>query len=152
MWFLNFSFFSVKPKLPFAGIGNKHSIFTSINPTMHLHQGAFNNYVDIILPFFDDLPTWTWTVFTQRVYKISIFGTTYPTHLVHVVIERPSYAIESRSRLLSDGKIVKKTVINCSSFQCYNRVTFLQKKHSYHSIYVTIFQSLFVCLSIKTVG
>ena len=58
--------------------------------------GSFNNYVDMILPFFDHLPTfischivyghvlpWTWT-------QIVIFGSTYPTYLVHVVIERPA--------------------------------------------------------------
>ena len=45
--------------------------------------GSFNNYVDIILPFFDYLPTYlqedtNW-----------YFLTTYPPHLIHVVFERP---------------------------------------------------------------
>ena len=32
-------------------------------------QVSFNNYVDIILPFFDHLPTSTWTFFTLNVEK-----------------------------------------------------------------------------------
>ena len=50
---------------------------------------SFNNYVDMILPFFDHLPTSTWTFFTLNVDKNGDFCTTYPPHLVHVVIERP---------------------------------------------------------------
>ena len=51
--------------------------------------GSFNNYVDMILPFFDHLPTSTWTFFTLNVDQSWHFLTTYPPHLVHVVFERP---------------------------------------------------------------
>ena len=49
--------------------------------------GSFNNYVDIILPFFDPLPTSTWTFFTLNVDQNWHFSTNYPPHLVHVVFE-----------------------------------------------------------------
>ena len=42
---------------------------------------SFNNYVDMILPFFDHLPTSTWTFFNLNYgQKLEIFGP--PTHLI----------------------------------------------------------------------
>ena len=52
-------------------------------------KGSFTNYVDKILTIFDYLPTSTWTFFTLNVDKKKHFLTTYPSHLVHVVFERP---------------------------------------------------------------
>ena len=43
-------------------------------------QVSFNNYVDMILLFFDHLPTSTWTCFTLKWTKMEIFGP--PTHLI----------------------------------------------------------------------
>ena len=43
----------------------------------------------MILTFFDHLPTSTWNFFTLNVDKNGGFWTTYPPHLVLVVIERP---------------------------------------------------------------
>ena len=51
--------------------------------------GSFNNYVDMILSFFDHLPTPTWTFITLNVDQNWHFLTTYPPHLVHVVFQRP---------------------------------------------------------------
>ena len=45
--------------------------------------------MDMILPFFDYLPTSTWTFFTLNMDKNRHFLTTYPSLLVHVVTERP---------------------------------------------------------------
>ena len=56
-----------------------------------ISKGAFNNYVDRILPVFD--PSTAWTVFTPWVWtKTDIFWPLprvlpSPTHLVHLVIE-----------------------------------------------------------------
>ena len=65
-------------------------------------MGAYNDYVDTILPFFDyHLPLreyfqpLTWT-------KIEIFLTTYHLFFVHVVIERPFLiSDQNRSSLLN---------------------------------------------------
>jgi hypothetical protein len=51
-------------------------------------KGSFNNYVDMIKPFFDHLPTSTWAGFTLNVEKNWHFWTTYPPHHVHIVIEQ----------------------------------------------------------------
>ena len=51
--------------------------------------GSFNIYVDIIWPFFDNLFTSLWTFLTLIVDKNRHFWTSYPPHLVHVVIEGP---------------------------------------------------------------
>ena len=48
---------------------------------------SFNYDVDIIVPFLDHLPTSIF--YALNVDKNMHFWTTYPPHLVHVVIERP---------------------------------------------------------------
>ena len=50
------------------------------------YKGAFNNYVDRILPFFDPSP---WTVFIPRAWTKTDILWPPPPHLVHVVIECP---------------------------------------------------------------
>ena len=52
-------------------------------------RGSFNNYVDIFLLFFDQLPTSTRTFFTLNVGKKGYFWTTYLPDIVHVVFGRP---------------------------------------------------------------
>ena len=47
--------------------------------------------MDIILPFFDHLPTSTWTFFTLNWVQNWNFLTTYPPHLVHLVFEWPQH-------------------------------------------------------------
>ena len=54
-------------------------------------MGSFNNYVDMILPFFDRLLTFTLTFFALNVDQNWHFLTTYPPHFVHVVFERPLF-------------------------------------------------------------
>ena len=56
-----------------------------------LDKGAFSNYVDKILILFHHLSTLGWTIlpWTWKKPFIFIFWTTYPPHLVHVVIECP---------------------------------------------------------------
>ena len=49
-------------------------------------MGAFNNYVDMILPFFDPPPVWT---YPERGQKQTFFDPLPPPHLVHVVIKWP---------------------------------------------------------------
>ena len=53
-----------------------------------MYKGSFNNYVDMILPFFAHLPTSTWTFFTLNVDQNWHFLSTYPPHLVHVIFEK----------------------------------------------------------------
>ena len=56
-------------------------------------QGSFNNYVVMILAFLCQ-PTYCYVdSFTLHVDKNGHFWTTYPPHLVHVVIERPLTAV-----------------------------------------------------------
>ena len=52
-------------------------------------KGSFNNYVDMLLPFFDHLPTYTCTCFTLNMDTNGHFWTTYPPLLVQLFIERP---------------------------------------------------------------
>jgi hypothetical protein len=56
-------------------------------------KGAFNNYVDKILPFFD---TCVGSFYTLSVDKNRHFLTSYPSHLVHVVIEWPKNSKKGR--------------------------------------------------------
>ena len=58
---------------------------------------TFKNYFDIMLPFFDHLPTLTCTGFTLNIDKNNHFVGPYPSHLVHVVIECPQ--MQSRRHL-----------------------------------------------------
>ena len=53
------------------------------------HKGAFTNYVYKIWLFFDHLPPSVYIFYGIKVYKKSIFLTTYPPPLVNVVCERP---------------------------------------------------------------
>ena len=67
-------------------------------------KGAFNNYVDMIFPFF-----WPPTrlnvniVYPKREHwkRIGIFWTTYPPNLVHVVIECPQKERENQTYKVS---------------------------------------------------
>ena len=52
------------------------------------HKGAFNNYVDRILPFFDPPPLRGQFLYPERGQKQTFFDP-FPPHLVHVVIEWP---------------------------------------------------------------
>ena len=52
----------------------------------------------MILPFFDHLPTSTWTFFTLNVDQNWHFLTTYPPHLVHVAFERPPTSHEKKRK------------------------------------------------------
>ena len=52
-------------------------------------EGAFNDYVVTILSFFDHLPTSEWTLNPHNVGNNWHFLTTYPSHLVHLIFERP---------------------------------------------------------------
>jgi hypothetical protein len=54
-----------------------------------LSKVTFNDYVDTILPFFDPLPTSTWTFVTLDVDKYRHVWTPDQPLLVHVAIERP---------------------------------------------------------------
>ena len=54
-----------------------------------IYKGAFNDYVDTILPFFLPPPTSTWTCLTLNVDKNRDFLDHLPPLLVHVVIECP---------------------------------------------------------------
>ena len=57
-----------------------------------MRQGSFNNNVEMILSFFrpPKYLTLGWTSFTlNMLHKNGHFWTTYPPHLVHIVIERP---------------------------------------------------------------
>ena len=71
-------------------------------------KGSFNNYVDMILPFFDHLPTCTWTFITLNVDQNWHILTTYPPHLVHVVIECPQ-SIEKNLEIHLSTLIEPKT-------------------------------------------
>jgi hypothetical protein len=57
--------------------------------TVDLTLGAFTNYVYKIWGFFDYLPPSVYIFYGMKVYKKSIFLTTYPPTLVNVVCERP---------------------------------------------------------------
>ena len=52
------------------------------------YKGAFNNYVDRILPFFDPFPLSGQFLYPERGQKQTFFGPLTP-HLVNVVIEWP---------------------------------------------------------------
>ena len=66
-------------------------------------MGSFNNYLDIILLFFDHLSTFAWTLFILNVDKKGQFWTTYPSHLVHLVFERPPTIEAEARRGLEEG-------------------------------------------------
>ena len=55
-------------------------------------KGAFNNYVDRILPLFDPLSPCVDSFYTLSVDKNRHFLTPFPPHLVHIVIECPHTA------------------------------------------------------------
>ena len=64
--------------------------------TLLLCRGAFTNYVDIILPVIDHLPTPCWhlrrnslTEIRKNLYIVDISTATYLPRLVNVVCERP---------------------------------------------------------------
>ena len=61
-------------------------------------KGAFTNYVYNICLFFDHLPPFVYIFYGIKVYKKSIFLTTYPPLLVNIVCERP---LGSKSWLLT---------------------------------------------------
>ena len=65
---------------------NRHlnSNGTNCGKIFTTYVGSFNNYVDIILPYFDYLPTLMLTFFTLNVDKNRHFLTAYPPHLVHL--------------------------------------------------------------------
>ena len=61
-----------------------------IDFTSNLFKGAFTNYVDKFLAFFDHLPPYVdifYPIFLDK--KYIHFWTTYPPLLVNVVCERP---------------------------------------------------------------
>ena len=68
----------------------------------------------MILPFFDHLSTSTWTFFTLNVDKNGDFWTTYPPHLVDVVIERPQRSIGICAREYAALKGSSKTEVKNS--------------------------------------
>ena len=67
---------------------NLHHTFPILG-TSSLQKGAFNNYMDKILPFFDPNPPCVDSFYTLSVDKNRHFLTPSPPHLVHVVIECP---------------------------------------------------------------
>ena len=70
--------------------GFRDFLRSSLILILHMHTKlAFNNYVGNILSFFDHPPTSRWTCLTLNVDKNGHFLTTYPSHLVYVVFERP---------------------------------------------------------------
>jgi hypothetical protein len=73
--------------------GNKHDRAPSKTISIHYglptNRGAFNNYVDRILPFFDPpTPLRGQFSYPERRQKQTFFDP-LPPHLVHVVIEWP---------------------------------------------------------------
>ena len=75
-----------------TGGSSSHTAFPTTTTTL----GAFFNYVDKILAFFDHLPTPGWhlwrnpfTVIRENLYTVDISSTTYLPRLVKVVCERP---------------------------------------------------------------
>ena len=79
------------------------NLFGNLFGIIHvLSKGAFNNYVDRILPFFDSPPPLRGQFFTLSMDKSRHFFTPSPPNLVHVVIEWP---------------IRKATVIKCINTQ-----------------------------------
>ena len=66
-------------------------------------EGAFNDYVVTILSFFDHLPTSEWTLNPHNVGNNWHFLTTYPSHLVHLVFERPPTIEAEARRGLEEG-------------------------------------------------
>ena len=68
--------------------------FQGVTPKGNSYKGSFNNYVDIILPFFEHLSTSMVTFFILNVDNNWHFLITYhPPHLFHVVFERPLFHI-----------------------------------------------------------
>ena len=61
----------------------------------------------MIWPFFDHLPTPTWTFITLNVDQNWHFLTTYPPHLVNVVFERPPNAESNICREYLKYNVVK---------------------------------------------
>ena len=61
------------------------------------NKGPFNDYAGITLPFFDHVPTSTFTILTLNMDKNWYFLTTYPPFPVHVVKERWSLITLDRS-------------------------------------------------------
>ena len=55
----------------------------------NIGRRSFNNYVDIMLPFLDHRPTSMWTFYTLNLDKNGRVWSTYPPHLVHVIIKCP---------------------------------------------------------------
>ena len=55
----------------------------------------------MVLPFFDYLPNFKWTFSTLNADKNGQVWTTYPPHLVHVVIERPMASLSYWSAMVS---------------------------------------------------
>ena len=63
--------------------------FSDYNNFVLIHKGSFTNYVYKILLFFDHLPPSVYIFYDIKVYKKSLFLTTYPPPLVNVVCEWP---------------------------------------------------------------
>ena len=81
-------------------------------------KGAFNYYVDRILPFFDPPPP-AWTVFMPWAWtKTDIF---WPPHLVHVVIEWPP-----NITLIRFAKFLAKIVLMTKLLQNYSNLNDLE--------------------------
>ena len=60
-----------------------------MNNLTNIGRGAFTNYVDKFLDFFDQLPPCVDIFYLISVDKNKHFWTTYPPPLVNIVCERP---------------------------------------------------------------
>ena len=75
-----------------------------------ISKGAFNNYVERILSFFDPPPPCVNSFYTLSVDKNRHFLTPSPRHLVHVIIECPLRNFKFQMELFK-GKILLRFMI-----------------------------------------
>ena len=85
---------------------------TYISDMTKLHLGAFTNYVDKFLPFFD--LTYVDIFYFINIDIKSTFWTTYPPLLVNVVCERPlwSFGVVQSNLVIRNFLVVPKLFIN----------------------------------------
>ena len=88
--------------------------------SQNYHKGAFKNYVDKILAFFDHLHTHLRLHFLpyKRWQKIWHFGTNYSPLLVNVVCERPLYLTFKVIFLCQESCWFLAKYLTFSNFSC----------------------------------
>ena len=100
--------------------------------------------MDIILPFFDHLPTSRWTFFTLNVDQNWHFLTIYPPHVVHVFFERPLLKTRFQTpfvRTISMNKVCFTEIIGSRWFY---RLPAIYKIRVHHSVFWS-FHSFCTC-------